>query len=116
MGDMTAIRPPFTVAKLAEHWDVSDTFIYTEIHAGRLKAMRFGGKLYRIKPEAVEEYECRACLTESDVSLELEKTGQDIGHSASNGLTSGERTASRLGRMIERPQRPRLVSSGAKGR
>lgn len=53
-------RRPFTVARLADHWGTSETFVYDQIRAGRLKAMRFGGKLIRIKPEAVDEYEREA--------------------------------------------------------
>jgi len=106
---------PYTVAGLAAHWGTSDTFVYDQIRAGKLKAMRFGGKLIRIKPEAVEEYECQATLGNSDGLPEPERTEADTPIGASNGLTNEERTASRLARMIERPRRPRLVSSGPSG-
>lgn len=48
---------PFTVASLAAHWGVSATKVYEEIHAGRLDAFKLGGKLYRIRPQAVLAYE-----------------------------------------------------------
>lgn len=57
--DITTERP-FTVARLAEHWQVSDTFVYDEIKAGRLEAFRLGGKLIRVSAKAVVEYEDRA--------------------------------------------------------
>lgn len=104
---------PFTVAALADHWGTSDTFIYDQIKAGRLKAMRFGGKLIRIKPEAVEEYECQAVLTDSESSPEPERTERDTGPTASNGMTRQDRTAVRLARQIDLPPKPRLVTSGA---
>lgn len=46
-----------TVASLAQHWGVSTTFVYDQIHAGRLGAFRLGGKLWRIPVAAVEAYE-----------------------------------------------------------
>ena len=56
-------RPPvYSVAGLAPLWGVSDQFIYDEIRRGRLKAMRFGGKLLRVRLDAVEEYERQASL------------------------------------------------------
>ena len=50
---------PYTVARLAEHWGCSDTFVYSEIERGNLPAFRLGGKLIRIRPEAVEAYELK---------------------------------------------------------
>lgn len=55
-----------TVASLAAHWGVSDTFVYSLIKAGELEAFRLGGKLIRIRPEAVEAYEARTATTETD--------------------------------------------------
>lgn len=51
------LRKAFTVAALAERWSVSTDTVYAMIHSGRLKAFRFGGKLYRIRPEEVEAFE-----------------------------------------------------------
>jgi len=103
---------PLSVAELAAHWGCSDTFVYDQIKAGRLKAMRFGGKLLRIRPEAVEEYECRANLGASENSPAGATMDQPIGPGASNMLTPEDRTAFRLARKVEPPQRPRLVTSG----
>lgn len=47
----------YTVATLADRWAVSTDTVYAMIHSGRLKAFRFGGKLYRIRPEEVERFE-----------------------------------------------------------
>lgn len=114
MSELHTIARPFTVASLASHWGTSDTFIYDQIKAGRLKAMRFGGKLIRIKPEWVEEYECQATHhTDSGSSPEHERMDPHIGTIASSGLTNEDRTVSRLGRLIDRPQKPRLVTSGS---
>jgi len=103
---------PYTVATLAQRWGCSDTFIYDQIKAERLQAMRFGGKLLRIKPEAVEEYECRATLGASDASPESGQTDRPTGTGASSGLTNEDRTAFRLARRVEPQPRPRLASSG----
>lgn len=113
---MIETSKPFTVAALAAHWGTSDTFVYDQIKAGRLKAMRFGGKLIRIRPEAVEEYECQALLTDSESSPAPATTDQATGAGASNGMTTTDRTAARLGRLIDRPRRPRLVTSGVAAR
>jgi excisionase family DNA binding protein len=51
-------RKAFTVAGLADRWQVSTDTIYAMIHTGRLRAFKFGGKLYRIRPEEVERFEC----------------------------------------------------------
>ena len=103
---------PYTVAALADYWGTSQTFVYDQIRAGRLKAMRFGGKLIRIKPEAVEEYECQASNGPSESSHAPEPMERNTGTGASGGLTSEERIASRLVRTTERRQRPMLVTSG----
>jgi len=104
-----AQQRPFSVAALAAYWEVSDQFIYDEIRAGRLRAFKLGGKLWRIRPEAVEEYECRG-VTQSGGCAES---------SASSGPIQQQRQDAadmRLERQIELPRRPRLVSSGAAGR
>ena len=51
----------YTVALLAKHWGVSDTFVYEQINGGRLKSFKLGNKLIRIRPEWVSEYELQAC-------------------------------------------------------
>ena len=47
----------YSVAMVAERWGTSDTFVYDQIKAGRLSAFKLGGKLIRVKPEAIEAYE-----------------------------------------------------------
>lgn len=47
----------YTVASLAARWGTSDTFVYGQIKAGRLRAFKLGNKLWRIRPDAVDEYE-----------------------------------------------------------
>ncbi|PZQ49734.1 MAG: hypothetical protein DI556_09695 [Rhodovulum sulfidophilum] len=48
----------FRPSDLATRWGVSANTVRAEIERGALTAFRIG-KLYRIKLEAVEEYECR---------------------------------------------------------
>lgn len=102
----------YTVATLADHWGTSPTFVYNQIKAGLLQAFKLGGKLIRIKPEAVEEYECRSSLGASDASPENSRTAAPTGHSASSGQTKADRTASRLARQIERPRKLQHGTSG----
>lgn len=45
------------VASLAEHWGVSDTFVYTLVNTGKLRSLRVGPKLIRIRHEWVLAYE-----------------------------------------------------------
>jgi len=47
----------YSVAKLAEHWGVSTTFIYNLLNSGELEGIKLGDKLWRIRAEAVERYE-----------------------------------------------------------
>lgn len=68
----------YTVAGLAALWGVSDQFIYDEIRRGRLKAMRFGGKLLRIRREAVEEYEEQASLAALDNPPTAQAAGSEV--------------------------------------
>ena len=56
-GDAETMPTAYSVASLAEHWSVSTDTVYAMIHSGRLKAFRFGGKLYRIRPEEVVRFE-----------------------------------------------------------
>lgn len=48
-----------TVPALAQRWNVSDTFVYQLLNSGALPGFKLGGKLWRIKADAVEAYECR---------------------------------------------------------
>lgn len=66
---------PYTVAQLAEHWGVSDTFVYDEINRGRLGHLRLGGKLLRVPVSAVAEYEARAAVEPNAAPPDDVKTG-----------------------------------------
>lgn len=93
----------YTVASLATHWSVSTDTVYAMIHSGRLKAFRFGGKLYRIRPEEVERFECQS---ENTPSNDTETNGP------SSGVRQTDGTDIRLERMIDHRPRPQLVHSG----
>ena len=82
--------PPYTVAQLAAHWQCRDTFVYDRINGGELPAFRLGGKLLRIRRQAVEDYEGRAGE---------EDTGAATEASHGSGLAMEDRTASRLARL-----------------
>src|SRR3990167_644241 len=47
----------YTPKTLSEHWQCDNAVIYRLIAQGRLQAFRLGGKLWRIRGEAVEAYE-----------------------------------------------------------
>ena len=51
-----------TVKMLAARWGCSMSFVYSEIEAGHLTAMRFGPKLLQIQRSAVETYEAGATV------------------------------------------------------
>ena len=93
----------YTVATLADRWCVSTDTVYAMIHAGRLNAFRFGGKLYRIRPEEVERFECQSQDTPSN---DTETP------SPSSGGMNTDATDIRLERLIDHRPRPQLVHSG----
>ncbi len=51
--------PFFSVASVAKRWDTSTTLVYSLLLSGVLPGFKLGGKLWRIRPEDVEAYECR---------------------------------------------------------
>ena len=66
MGKHDSImRPPFTPDELAERWKCSGETVRAMIREGQLPAFRVG-RMLRIRPEVVEEHECR--ISESDAS------------------------------------------------
>ena len=81
---------PYTVAALAEHWQCSDTFIYDLLNSGQLEGFKLGGKLWRIKPGAVEAYEARDSVCTLAVQSDV------LGDSVSR---SRDRTAMRMLRL-----------------
>jgi len=52
-----------TVRDVAAKWSVSPRTVERYIERGDLQALRFGPKLIRIKPEAVEAFEESLCPT-----------------------------------------------------
>jgi len=68
MGEATR---PYTVDRLAERWECSAATVRALVSSGRLRAMRVG-RLIRVRPEWVEEFECggRPTRTDEDVALE----------------------------------------------
>lgn len=55
------MRPvPFTPSSLAERWQCSERHIRNMIDSGKLPAFRLAGKLWRIRAEDVEEFECQS--------------------------------------------------------
>lgn len=52
----------YSVAMVAERWGTSDTFVYDQIKAGKLRAFKLGGKLIRVPFDAVDDYEEQAAL------------------------------------------------------
>lgn len=55
---------PYTVDRLAERWECSAATVRALVSSGRLRAMRVG-RLIRVRPEWVEEFECGAPRTET---------------------------------------------------
>lgn len=92
----------YTPASLAERWSVSPDTVYAMIHQGRLQAFRFGGKLYRIRPEEVERFECQVNTPSNDSEAS----------SPSSGAMRQDATDIRLERLIDHRPRPQLVHSG----
>lgn len=50
-------RSVFDPAQLAERWGIPRTAVYAAIKSGKLRAFKLGAKLYRVRLDAVEEYE-----------------------------------------------------------
>lgn len=51
------MNKPFTPKSLADHWECSERHVRKLVACGKLPAFRLGGKLLRIKPEDVENFE-----------------------------------------------------------
>jgi excisionase family DNA binding protein len=100
----------FTVAALADHWQVTTTTIYNLIDRGELRAWRLGGKLWRINADAVGEYECQN--TASGGSPESAPMAPATGIMSCTTPMVTDRTVSRLARMTARQPRLSVVTSG----
>jgi excisionase family DNA binding protein len=97
---------PYSVASLAEHWGCSDDTVYALIRSGTLPHFKLGGRLYRIRQDDVERYECSQITPSNDTA----ESSQSSGSKATNA------TDIRLERLIERRPKPQLVHSGSDGR
>ncbi len=93
---------PDTPATLAERWECSETTVRALIKSGRLRAFKLAGKLYRIRPDEVERFECQ--------NTDLCST---VANGASPSKTLNEAAFElRLARMPGGLQRPALMQSG----
>lgn len=91
----------FSVASLAEHWGCGTDTVYSLIRGGELQAFRLGGKLWRIRADEVERFECQTTPC-NDTATNL----------PSFGTRADDATDIRLERLIEHRRRPQLVHSG----
>jgi excisionase family DNA binding protein len=94
---------PYTPATLAEHWECSETTVRDLIKSGRLRAFKLAEKLYRIRPEEVERFECQ----QNTDSSSTETNG-----ASPTPMENEAAFVSRLGRMTGVSQRPAVVQSG----
>lgn len=96
MGEPRVYKPN----TLAKEWGCSERHVRNLIASGELRSWRLGGKLLRISPEAVREYECQ-------------QEAKSRGGSAvfgENGRSSGTSTASGDGTRLEPLTRAKLDS------
>ena len=75
----------FTPATLAREWECSERHVRNLVASGELRAFRLGGKLLRIPPDAVEEFQCRNIAS-----------ADSTGASASPGIETESVTVTRL--------------------
>ena len=78
------IEPRMSVAQLAKTWGVSRQTIYNLIEAGALRVVRVG-KLIRIRPDDLEEYERRQCQDREPNSPPSPSPGAVAGITSSGG-------------------------------
>lgn len=105
-----------TPADLAERWQISPRTIRGMLADGELPAMRIGGKLWRIRLDDVEAYECAAMKTEPDSTEDQPETSAHGGSTGSgeSGPSSGMNgtTAPDTGDVISLAQRTRPKRKG----
>jgi excisionase family DNA binding protein len=78
MTDARHSDPVLTTSGVAARWGTSDTFVYGLMHSGQLSAFRLGGKLWRIKLSAVEDYEKRGMEAVAAENAGAPPTAMDI--------------------------------------
>ncbi|WP_226549544.1 helix-turn-helix domain-containing protein [Celeribacter naphthalenivorans] len=66
---------PYTHNSLAERWDCSAQTVRNLISEGRLRAFRVG-RMFRLKPEAVEEYECHTASQSENCEADSASLGK----------------------------------------
>jgi len=97
---------PYSVASLADYWGCGTDTVYSLIHSGDLSAFRLGGRLLRIRHDAVEDFECRRNIACNDTAE----------NSPSSGTATDDATDIRLERLIERRPKPQRDPSGSDAR
>ncbi|WP_247712085.1 helix-turn-helix domain-containing protein [Qipengyuania qiaonensis] len=91
---------PYTPASLADRWGCSTTLIYDLLNSKQLPGFKLG-KLWRIKADAVEAYECNP-TTPLDGLPDDAATAPPTGPSVSSGGTAMDAAAAaRLARLIK---------------
>lgn len=93
----------YSVASLAKHWGCGTDTVYSLIHSGDLKAFKLGGKLFRIRADEVERYECQTNTPSNDTEAS----------SPSSSTKVDDATAIRLERLTVRPPSPQRAPSGS---
>jgi len=86
---------PYTIKALAEYWGYSPESVRKLLVSGELTGFRLGGKMWRIRPEEVERYECQ------------QTTG--LVSDATIGVSSGMRTATDIASGLQRQRRLKHV-------
>lgn len=93
----------YSVASLAAHWGCGTDTVYSLIHSGDLKAFKLGGKLFRIRADEVERFECQTTTPCNDTET----------YSPSYSTKADDATDIRLERLIARRQSPQPAPSGS---
>src|SRR5690554_1322186 len=96
---------PYTPETLAERWDCSAQHVRRLISQGQLHAFRVG-RLIRIRPEWVEEYECR----KSELP-HSEESGTPSGTTRKESEGASASTSRRTQRTLVAPSGRRLTLS-----
>ena len=100
----------FTPATLAAWWECSERHVRNLIDSGELRAFRLGGKLWRIRPQEVEAFECQSGdLPASEVNTASH--GQTHQSRQDADVIALEQTISK-----RRPAAPRLDTQNSLGR
>ena len=92
----TLTEKPYTPDTLAERWGCSAQTVRNIISQGDLPAFRVG-RLFRIKPEAVEEYECQQKSASEDFAA----------GSVSHGVRMESDDAISFRHAVERKRKPK---------